>query len=160
MKILFICMSNICRSPFCEYVFRKIVEEDEILKDKVEWVKSSAVFNKSFVINSKARLALLREGFDEEYILSHKPTFKWGKGRKYFKEADVIIGMTKSNAFFLPIRYRKKFVLLSQIASGEYKPIPDPVLIKDQDKYHKAMDEIKQYLVDYASILKEQFAQE
>ncbi|MDE6614641.1 MAG: hypothetical protein K2K24_03940 [Clostridia bacterium] len=154
MKILFICMSNICRSPFCEYVFRKIVQEDEILKDKIEWVKSSAVFNKSHVINSKARLALLREGFEDEYILSHKPTFKWGKGRAYFKEADVIVGMTRSNAFFLPRKYRKKFVLLSQIASGEYRPIPDPVLIKDQDKYYAAMDEIKNYLIDYAKTLK------
>lgn len=160
MKILFICMSNICRSPFCEYVFRRIAQNDEVLKDKVEWVKSSAVFNKSRVINSKARLALLREGFDEEFILAHKPTFKWGKGRAYFKEADVIIGMTKSNAFFLPRKYRKKFVLLSQIASGEYRPIPDPVLIKDQNKYHEAMDEIKKYLVDYADKLKAKLAQE
>ncbi|MDE5549605.1 MAG: hypothetical protein K2J13_05075, partial [Clostridia bacterium] len=121
---------------------------------KMEWVKSSAVFGKSGVINSKARLALLREGFEDEYILSHKPTFKWGKGRAYFKEADVIVGMTRSNAFFLPRKYRKKFVLLSQIASGEYRPIPDPVLIKDQDKYYAAMDEIKNYLIDYAKTLK------
>ncbi len=150
-------MSNICRSPYCEYVFRRIVEDDSVLKEKVEWVRSSAVFNKSRVINSKARLALLREGFDEEYILAHKPTFKWGKGRKYFKEADVIIGMTRSNAFFLPIRYRKKFVLLSKVATGEYKPIPDPVLIKDQDKYHAAMDEIKGYLTACAEKLKGEF---
>lgn len=47
MKILFICMSNICRSPYCEYVFRKTVEEDSVLSHNVEWVKSSAVFNRS-----------------------------------------------------------------------------------------------------------------
>lgn len=150
-------MSNICRSPYCEYVFRRIAEEDEVLLENIEWIKSSAVFNKSRVINKKAKLALLREGFDEEYILSHRPSFKWGKGRKFFDEADVIIGMTKSNAYFLPLRYRKKFCLLSQVATGKYVPIPDPVLIKDQNEYYAAMDEIKEYLKSYAEILKKDF---
>ena len=154
MKILFICMSNICRSPYCEYVFRKMVEEDEILSKKVEWVKSSAVFNKSFKINPKSEKVLTDEGFDKEYVLSHKPTFKWGKGRQYFKEADIIIGMTRSNKFFLPLRFHKKFKLLSVLATEEYKPIPDPVLIKDQDKYNKAMETIKGYLIAYADKLK------
>lgn len=156
MKILFICMSNICRSPYCEYVFRKIVQDDEVLSKNIEWVKSSAVFNKSFKINHKSEKVLTDEGFDREYVLSHEPTFKWGKGRQYFKEADVIIGMTRSNKWFLPLRFHKKFVLLSEIAVGKYKAIPDPVLIKDQSKYNKAMAEIKGYLIAYADKLKSQ----
>ena len=147
-------MSNICRSPYCEYVFRRMVEEDEVLSKKVEWVKSSAVFNKSFKINRKSEKVLTDEGFDRQYVLSHKPTFKWGKGRQYFKEADIIIGMTRSNKFFLPIRFHKKFKLLSVLATGKYEPIPDPVLIKDQDKYNKAMETIKGYLIAYADKLK------
>lgn len=157
MKILFICMSNICRSPYCEYVFRKIVQEDEILSKNIEWVKSSAVFNKSFRINSKSEKVLTDEGFDREYVLSHKPTFKWGKGRQYFKDADIIIGMTRSNKWFLPFGFHKKFALLSVLASSRYKAIPDPVLIKDQAKYNNAMQEIKSYLISYANKLKSQF---
>ena len=76
MKILFICMSNICRSPYCEYVFRKTVEEDSVLSHNVDWVKSSAVFNKSYRINPKSERVLLEEGFDRDYVLAHKPTFK------------------------------------------------------------------------------------
>lgn len=158
MKILFICMSNICRSPYCEYVFRKIVEEDETLSKNIDWIKSSAVFNKSFKINSKAVKVLTDEGFEKEYVLAHTPTFKYGKGKAYFEEADIIIGMTKSNKFFLPLKYAKKFALLSVLATGKYKPIPDPVLIKDQDKYRRAMDEIKAYLTAYADKLKSEFA--
>ena len=149
-------MSNICRSPYCEYVFRKMVQEDEVLSKKVEWVKSSAVFNKSFKINHKSEKVLTDEGFDRDYVLSHEPTFKWGKGRKYFKDADIIIGMTRSNKFFLPLRFHKKFKLLSVLATGEYAPIPDPVLIKDQNKYNEAMATIKGYLIAYASKLKEE----
>ena len=159
MKILFICMSNICRSPYCEYVFKRIVQGDGVLSENIEWIRSAAVFNKSFHINSKAKTALLREGFSEAEIDAHVPLFKYGKGRKLFKEADIIIGMTWSNKVFLPLRYHKKFALLSELATGSYVAIPDPVLIKDQDKYHKAMDKIKEYLQDYAQILKEKFSQ-
>lgn len=157
MKILFVCMSNICRSPYCEYVFKRIAENDEVLKKNIEWIKSSAVFNKSYHINSKAKTALLREGFSEEETDKHMPTFKYGKGRKFFDEADIIIGMTRSNKVFLPLKYHKKFRLLSELATGEYTPIPDPVLIKDQDEYHKAMDKIKEYLEQYAALLKKSF---
>lgn len=157
MKILFICMSNICRSPYCEYVFRRIVQDDPILSKNIEWIKSSAVFNKSFRINPKSVKVLLEEGFDRDYVLAHRPTFKWGRGREYFKEADIIIGMTRSNKVFLPIKYWKKFTLLSELASGEYKAIPDPVLIKDPQKYRRAMDEIKGYLTAYADKLKNDF---
>lgn len=154
MKILFICMSNICRSPYCEYVFRKIVQDDEVLSKKVEWVKSSGVFNKAFRINHKSEKVLTSEGFDRKYVLSHKPTFKWGKGRQYFKDADIIIGMTKSNNFFLPPKFHKKFALLSELAIGHYKPIHDPVLIPKQSTYNKAMEEIKGYLITYAEKLR------
>ncbi|MDE5756523.1 MAG: hypothetical protein K2I23_05465 [Clostridia bacterium] len=158
MKILFICMSNICRSPYCEYVFRKIVQEDDVLSKNIEWVKSSAVFYKSLKINHKSVKVLTDEGFDREYVLSHQPTFKWGKGRRYFKDADIIIGMTRSNKWFLPFRFHKKFALLSVLASGKYKAIPDPVLIKEQEKYNKAMEEIKGYLISYADELKQKFS--
>ena len=136
MKILFVCMSNICRSPYCEYVFRRIVDNDGVLSKNITWIKSAAVFNKSFHINLKAKTALLREGFTEE------------------------IGMTRSNKVFLPLKYHKKFALLSTLATGEYKAIPDPVLIKNQDEYHRAMDEIKYYLEKYAENLKSEFSQD
>lgn len=147
-------MSNICRSPFCEYVFKRIAENDEVLSRNIEWVRSSAVFNKSYHINSKAKIALLREGFSEEQIDKHVPTFKYGQGKQLFEDADIIIGMTRSNKVFLPCKYHKKFTLLSELATGIYTPIPDPVLIKDQDKYHLAMDTIKDYLLQYAKKLK------
>lgn len=160
MKILFVCMSNICRSPYCEYVFRRIVDNDGVLGKNITWIKSAAVFNKSFHINSKAKTALLREGFTEEEIDAHVPLFKYGQGRKYFDQADIIIGMTRSNKVFLPLKYHKKFALLSTLATGEYKAIPDPVLIKNQDEYHRAMDEIKYYLEKYAENLKSEFSQD
>ena len=45
MKILFVCSSNICRSPYCEYVFKRMVQSDPRLAQKVTWIRSAAVFN-------------------------------------------------------------------------------------------------------------------
>lgn len=153
MKILFVCSSNICRSPYCEYVFGRMVKNDPVLSVKVGSVRSAAVFNRSFRIHPKARLALLREGFSEEEIAAHKPAFKWGDGY-LFREADVIIGMTRMNKVALPLRYHKKFVTLSEYVDGKYKTIPDPFLMKNIDDYYAVMDLIKSFLVRLADKIK------
>ena len=36
MKILIICASNICRSPFVEFILRREVNNDPSLKDKIQ----------------------------------------------------------------------------------------------------------------------------
>lgn len=153
MKILFVCSSNICRSPFCEYVFSRMVKEDEVLSRKITSVRSAAVFNRSKKIHPKAKLSLLREGFDEKEIDSHKPAFKWGDGY-LFREADVIIGMTKMNKIALPPAYHKKFVTLSEYVDGYYTRIPDPFLIENVDDYFAVMDKIKEFLQKLAQKLR------
>ncbi|MCQ2486518.1 MAG: hypothetical protein MJ129_01135 [Clostridia bacterium] len=153
MKILFVCSSNVCRSPYCEYMFRRMVENDEELKNKVE-IKSSAVLNQMKEIDPKTREALIREGFDAAYVDSHKPGVFY-KDKKLFDEADVIIGMTKSHKLFLPKKWKRKFVTLSEAAVGEYKAIPDPWLEKNMDKYIDAMNVIKNYLEIYFDKLKQ-----
>lgn len=155
MKILFICASNICRSPFCEYYFKRMVENDSELAEKVESVRSSAVFNKSKRIHPNAVQALKREGFEEDYILSHKPTFKW-TDKHLFEDADYIVGMSKKNKWFLPIKFRKKFTTLSEFATGEYKVVVDPFLMKTVEEYNAVMDQIKDYLEKLAKKIKKE----
>ena len=123
MKILFVCSSNICRSPFCEYVFRDMVEKDPELKKRVDGVASAAVFNRMKRIHPMARTALLREGFDEAYIDSHRPSFKWGD-RKLFDDADLIVGMSRANKIVLPLRYHCKLVTLSNTERANTKRAP------------------------------------
>lgn len=148
MKILFVCLSNICRSPYCEYMFKRMVKNNEFLLDKIEDVKSSAVLNLSFSIHPKTIKALISEGFDEKEISSHKPTFVWTH-LKMFDQADIIIGMSKINKFLLPIRYWSKFTTLSEVATGKYKKIPDPFFRRSDTSYSKIMQEIKSYLEIY-----------
>lgn len=155
MKILFICSSNVCRSPYCEFMFRRMVQECDATRDKIE-VRSAAVVNISREIFPKAVVCLKNEGFEESEILAHKPSFKWCDMSR-FREADIIIGMSKAHKFFTPVGCKKKFITLSEAASGKYSPIPDPFLEKSQEKYDDAMRVIKNYLIEYFEKLKNNF---
>lgn len=152
MKILFVCSSNVCRSPYCEYLFRRMVDCDEKLRGKIE-VKSAAVVNRSKEIFPMAAVALENEGFGKQEIAAHKPSYKRAD-MKRFEDADVIVGMSKMHRLFTPRRFRSKFITLSEAATGRYKAIPDPFLARSQEKYDAAMRVIKDYLVEYFKRLK------
>ncbi len=149
MKVLFVCSQNMCRSPYCEYMFRRMVEESEVLAGKVE-VKSSAVMSPVNKIDPNTAEALIREGFDKDYVNAHKPGFIWRRyDLKLFRDADIIIGMTKGHKLLVPIWWQSKFMTLSEAATGTYSAVPDPWLIRDIDKYIVEMNKIKEFLILY-----------
>ena len=150
-NVLFVCSSNVCRSPYCEFMLRRMTDNDEELRGKVD-VCSSAVFNRSKSIFPKAVDVLKREGFDESEILAHKPSFKNDKER--FEKADVIIGMSHMHKLLTPRKYRKKYVTLSEAATGKYAPVPDPFLATSQKEYDKTMAVLKSYVESYFKQLK------
>lgn len=155
MKILFVCSSNVCRSPYCEFHLKRTVERDPALAAKVEWIKSGAVLNRSKKLHAMARTALLTEGFSETELDAHVPV-KQNAEPFRFEEADLIIGMTKSHRFFLKKQWRHKFLTLSEAAGHKYAPIPDPWLIRDISKYREKMAVILNYLEEFAEKLKEE----
>lgn len=153
MKVLFICSTNICRSPYCEMYFRRLVERDSELKAIVDDVKSGAVINLGGKLDKKAYACMSRQGFPKEWLDAHRSKHIIFHP-KMFREADVIIGMTRIHGWVLPPSLRKKYVNLSEAAEGVYKAIPDPFLASTQEDYDKAMDVIANYLDEYAGKLK------
>lgn len=153
MKILFVCSSNICRSPFCEYVFRRKCENDPDLAARVEWVQSGAVFHQCKKLHPKARTALLKEGFPEEQTDAHRPAYIRNYPER-FEQADVIIGMTAWHRWFIPRKWKDKYVNLATLVTGAYKPVPDPFLESSQEGYDKVMDILKEYLDKLADLIR------
>ncbi|MBQ1452034.1 MAG: hypothetical protein IIZ22_05165 [Clostridia bacterium] len=151
MKILFVCSQNMCRSPYCEFMFRKMVQNTPSLCDKVEVTRSSAVMTPGTSIDPLTVEALVREGFDRSAAEAHVPGFMYRKAdRKLFDEADVIVGMTKSHKYLiLNPKWRRKFITLSEAATGRYAAVPDPWLQRDTEKYIAEMNRIKVYLELY-----------
>ena len=154
MKILFVCSSNICRSPYCEFVFRRMCENDPDLAARVEWVKSGAVFHQCKKLHPKAKAALEAEGFAPEALDKHSHAY-WRKFHERFEQADIIIGMTRWHKYFIPKKWRGKYVDLAELATGTYTPVPDPFLAKTQEKYNEVMRVLDKYLVMVADKLKQ-----
>ena len=153
MKILFICSSNVCRSPFAQLVFERMVESDETLAAKVDSVRSAAVLNKSRRLHPMAMVSLLVRGFERETLESFRPSYVLCD-RRLFDEADMIVGMAAAHKTLLPIRYKKKFRLLSSVAGVGEISIPDPFLKKTQEGYEAVMDVIVDYLQAFAEEIK------
>lgn len=149
MKILFVCSSNVCRSPYCEFHFKRLMEEYPALKEIVTECNSGAVFNRSKKLHSKARKALLAEGFDASVIDAHKPRYI-KDNLELFENSDVIIGMTRSHKWCLPKEFKGKYVNLSEASGGKYKAIPDPFLAINQTEYNKVMAVAQGYVKKYA----------
>lgn len=154
MKILFVCSSNICRSPYCEFVFRRMCENDPDLAARVEWVKSGAVFHQCKNLHPKAKAALEAEGFAPEVLDKHSPAY-WRRFPERFEQADIIIGMTRWHKYFIPKKWRGKYVDLAELATGTYTPVPDPFLAKTQEKYNEVMRVLDKYLTMVADKIRQ-----
>ncbi len=154
MKIVFVCASNICRSPYAEFVFRKMCGDDRELGALVESVSSAAAIFKHTKINSKTYNALTSEGFDSSAVSAHVPSPWWCRlGYRRCKDADILIGMNELHRYYLPPSLRKKYFTLSVLATGEYVKIPDPVFFEPQ-RYLECLNVIKNYLFLYGEKLK------
>ena len=154
MKILFVCSSNICRSPYCEFVFRRMCENDPDLAARVEWVKSGAVFHQCKNLHPKAKAALEAEGFAPDILDKHSPAY-WRRFPERFEQADIIIGMTRWHKYFIPKKWRGKYVDLAELATGTYTPVPDPFLAKTQEKYNEVMRVLDKYLTMVADKIRQ-----
>lgn len=136
MKINFVCMGNICRSPMAEYVMKDLVEKAG-LSEKI-FVQSSGCHATGFSqIHSGTcyELALHNIPFDP-YRVSKKFI------RAYYKMYDMIIGMDAEN-----IHDIKKIVggdpdnkiFLMMEFAGENRDVADPYYT---DKYDVTYNDI------------------
>lgn len=91
IKIMFVCLGNICRSPMAEFVFRNLVKNTG-LSDKI-YISSSATSRWEIgnPVHPGTRARLKKEGIDT----SGKVAVQLTKGD--FEEFDYLIGMETSN---------------------------------------------------------------
>jgi len=124
VKVLFICMGNICRSPTAEGVFRHMVKqisaEDEILIDSA----GTHAYHVGNPPDSRAQEAALKRNVD----LSKQRARRVSKDD--FAEFDYVIAMDESNrddllAICQP-KYRDRIHLFLDFAECDESEVPDP----------------------------------
>jgi len=131
MKVLFVCMGNICRSPSAQGVFEKLIETKGL--KEVYHVDSAGTHGYHIGGKPDARSiqAALRRGIDIRQQRARKITVK------DFEKFDYIIVMDNDNQMNLkmsfPKKYHSKIVkIMSFLPTSTYSEVPDPYYGGDQ----------------------------
>ena len=124
VKVLFVCMGNICRSPTAEGVFRHMVEqsdaEDEISIDSA----GTHAYHVGNPPDGRAQDAALKRDID----LSNQRARR--VSRDDFEEFDYVIAMDESNRSDLlsicPDGYEDRIHLFLDFSGADESEVPDP----------------------------------
>ncbi|MBC6141768.1 low molecular weight phosphotyrosine protein phosphatase [Listeria welshimeri] len=139
VKVVFVCLGNICRSPMAEGLFRKEVAE-AFLTDEIE-IDSAATgtWNLGKPPHRGTREVLKKHGIVYQTMRARKVS------DKDFEEADYIIGMDQHNLADLNAINNNPDViirsLMSFVSGQENKDIPDPYYTGDFDETERMVTE-------------------
>lgn len=124
MKVLFVCLGNICRSPSAEGVFRKVLEEQGLL-GRVD-VDSCGIgdWHIGKAPDLRAQQAAQRRGIDVSRLRARQLC------EKDFSESDLIIAMDHDNLTAIramqPQGYQGTTCLFLSFAGQPQDAVPDP----------------------------------
>ena len=124
VKVLFVCLGNICRSPTAEGVFRKLVEEEDLLDAIVIDSAGTHAYHVGSPPDRRAREAASRRGIDLSGLRGRQAT------REDLHYYDYVLAMDQDNhRYLLDIAGdRRDRVQLLMEFSEEYDEfeVPDP----------------------------------
>ncbi|MHA1846703.1 MAG: arsenate reductase/protein-tyrosine-phosphatase family protein [Promethearchaeota archaeon] len=153
IRILFICNGNICRSPYAEMRFEKMLSDELDCGKKI--LVSSGGFIKNKQIHDFTRDALLDVGVSISRIEKFCPKALRKENKHYLENADLILAMGKMHiSVLLAKKYRHKAFLLSELNNDDLMEIEDPALIKSKDRYWKLLFGMDKYLSSLVKLLK------
>jgi len=134
MKVLFVCLGNICRSPIAQGIFEDMVEKNPTAKARIEFVDSAgtADYHVGKAPDFRMRATAKQHGFNIDHLRGRQACVE------DFAEFNYIFAMDQSNYNHLmqicPDQYRDKVSLfLSHVEDTDLVSVPDPFHGDDQD---------------------------
>lgn len=125
IRVLFICMGNICRSPTAEGVFRHLVEQQGLTEQIIIDSAGTHDYHIGEPPDARAQVAAARRGYDLSGLRARQVA------RDDFSTFDYILAMDKANLGLLrqqcPDDYRDRLKLFLEFADhGALREVPDP----------------------------------
>ncbi len=125
MKVLFVCMGNICRSPTAEGVFRKIVQDQAPHLDVDIDSAGTHAYHVGEIPDHRAVSAAAERGYDLTMIRARRVQ------DSDFEDFDYVLAMDEDNLALLlercPEEYRGRVRLFLEFHEGDPdRNVPDP----------------------------------
>ena len=125
MKVLFVCMGNICRSPSAQGVFEKLIKNNGLEGDFTVDSAGTHSYHVGGKPDSRSMQAALKRNID----ISHQRARKISE--KDFENFDYIVVMDNDNHMNVKMICPKKhlhkiYKMMSFSPSTKYSEVPDP----------------------------------
>jgi protein-tyrosine-phosphatase len=122
ITVLFLCSGNIVRSPMAEMLL-ELELNNRYKKTRIKSISGATTYFNDRIMDFTKDL-LIKEGVSADRIYKFRP--RNVKQHPELLDADLIIGMEPTHIRLIPKEYRSKAFILSELAIGERRDIPDP----------------------------------
>jgi len=141
LKILLVCMGNICRSPMAEAVVRRMLARTGLAANTSVASAGTHDFNIGLSPDPRARLAAQRRGYDMAGMRARQIQ------PEDFERFDLILAMDRRNLAVLqracPAEHRHKLALfLDHATAHDADEVPDPYG-ESQERFEHVLDMIE-----------------
>lgn len=142
VKVLFVCMGNICRSPTAEGVFQHLVEQSGLKALVTSDSAGTHGYHVGDPPDARAQQAAARRGYDLTTLRGRQVS------RCDFVEYDYVLAMDEDNLRLLerlcPQEHAGKLKLLMEFSPGSAaREVPDPYY-GGSDEFERVLDLVEQ----------------
>jgi len=125
VKVLFVCMGNICRSPTAEGVFRHFVQQASLQHQIEADSAGTHDYHIGHPPDQRAQAAALQRGYDLSPLRARQVS------REDFRVFDYVLAMDRENLRVLqrlrpPQVDRNPLLFLEFSSAGKVEDVPDP----------------------------------